>query len=66
MDCIVHEVAKSWTRLSDFHFHFLYHKINPINTCSSVTFSIFTRLCNQGFFVAQTVKNLPTVRETWV
>ena len=23
MDCIVHEVAKSWTRLSDFHFHFL-------------------------------------------
>ena len=20
MDCIVHEVAKSWTRLSDFHF----------------------------------------------
>ena len=21
MDCIVHEVAKSWTRLSDFHFH---------------------------------------------
>ena len=22
MDCIVHEVAKSRTRLSDFHFHF--------------------------------------------
>ena len=22
MDCIVHEVAKSQTRLSDFHFHF--------------------------------------------
>ena len=22
MDCIVHGVAKSWTRLSDFHFHF--------------------------------------------
>ena len=21
MDCIVHQVAKSWTRLSDFHFH---------------------------------------------
>ena len=20
MDCIVHEVAKSWTRLNDFHF----------------------------------------------
>ena len=23
MDCIVHGVAKSWTRLSDFHFHHL-------------------------------------------
>ena len=22
MDCIVHGVAKSWTPLSDFHFHF--------------------------------------------
>ena len=22
MDCIVYAVAKSWTRLSDFHFHF--------------------------------------------
>ena len=23
MDCIVHEVSKSWTRLSNFHFHFV-------------------------------------------
>ena len=22
VDCIVHDVAKSWTQLSDFHFHF--------------------------------------------
>ena len=22
MDCVVHRVPKSWTRLSDFHFHF--------------------------------------------
>jgi len=22
MDCIVHGVAKSWTQLKDFHFHF--------------------------------------------
>ena len=22
MDCIVHRVAKNWTRLRDFHFHF--------------------------------------------
>ena len=22
MDCIVREITKSWTQLSDFHFHF--------------------------------------------
>ena len=25
MDCIVHGVAKSWTRLSNFHVHFSGH-----------------------------------------
>ena len=24
MDCIVHDVSKSWTQLSNFHFHFIY------------------------------------------
>ena len=27
MDIIVHRVAKSRTRLSDFHFHFLFFKL---------------------------------------
>ena len=27
MDCIVHGVAKSWTWLSDFHFHFIKERI---------------------------------------
>ena len=27
MDCIIHLVTKSWTRLSDFHFHFSSHCI---------------------------------------
>ena len=27
MDCLVHGVAKSWTRLSDFHFHFTFSMI---------------------------------------
>ena len=28
MDCIVHDVAKSWTQLSDFHSHFsLVHQV---------------------------------------
>ena len=26
-DCIVHGVAKSWTRLSDFHFHFPWGRV---------------------------------------
>ena len=26
MDCIVYGVAKSWTQLSDFHFHFFFLK----------------------------------------
>ena len=26
MYCIVHVVAKSWTRLADFHFHFIFSK----------------------------------------
>ena len=36
MDCIVHGVAKSWTRLSDFHFHFLPPRgcHEDISTCS--------------------------------
>ena len=29
MDCIVHGVAKSLTRLSDFHFHFLPTQCSP-------------------------------------
>ena len=27
MDCIVYGVTKSWTQLSDFHFHFIYVNI---------------------------------------
>ena len=42
MDCIVHGVAKSRTRLSDFHFHFW------------------------ASLVAQLVKNLSAMQETWV
>ena len=41
MDYIVHGVAKSQTRLIDFHY--------PLST-----------------LVAQMVKNLPKMRETWV
>ena len=30
MDCVVHGVAKSWTQLSDFHFHTLQKKYRNI------------------------------------
>ena len=36
VDCIVHGVAKSWTRLSDFHFHFLSSDISS-TICSNLT-----------------------------
>ena len=29
MDCTVHGVTKSWTQLSDFHFHFMLNHIIP-------------------------------------
>ena len=40
MDSIVHGVTKSWTQLSDFHFHFIY--INPTTTvfCLSCSLSL--------------------------
>ena len=31
MDCIVHGVAKSQTRLSDFHFHFCFARLGCSN-----------------------------------
>ena len=30
-DYAVHGVAKSWTRLSDFHFHFLFYSIDVLD-----------------------------------
>ena len=35
-DCVVHGVAKSRTRLSDFHFHFLF----MIDICNTIVFEI--------------------------
>ena len=46
MDCIVHEVAKGGTQLSDFHFHFSYKTINDGN--KALEFS--THLCTKTGF----------------
>ena len=44
----IHGVVKSWTRLSHFHFTFMY-LMSPLTS-----------------LVAQTVKHLSAMRETWV
>ena len=49
MDCIVHGVTKSQTRLSDFHF----------TSLKGFELDIWASL------VAQMVKNLPSMQETW-
>ena len=56
MDCMVHGVTKSWTRLSYFYFHWLYN----LNTEQNLNMLLGTSL------VAQTVKPLPARRKTWV
>ena len=47
MDCMVHEVAKSWTRLSDFHFFSILKRIfkNLVITTFLLKYSLFTMLC---------------------
>ena len=62
MDCIVHGVAKSWTRLSNFHSFTHYYKPNIILSIWFKRYhgSILTSL------VAQTVKRLSTMWETRV
>ena len=52
MDCIVHGVAKSWTRLSDFHFHY------PQQTSS------FRRLGSHPFGFTWHLKHLAKEQDT--
>ena len=46
MDCTVLEVARSWTRLSDFHFHFhtcdIFQVLTSTNFFHSVLYHIST------------------------
>ena len=64
MDCIVHGVSKSWTQLSDFHFHtFLCMKcslgiFNFLEEISSLSHSIvflyffFSLFTSEGFLIS--------------
>ena len=48
MDCLVHGVTKSWTQLSDFHFHTYHHHLSLEGLTASHIYAIhicsFTQL----------------------
>ena len=77
MDCIVHGVTKSWTGLSDFCFP--HSSVGKESTCNAGDPSLILgseRSTGEGigyplqyswaYLVAQMVKILPAMRETWV
>ena len=77
MDCIVHGVGKSQTQLSDFCFP--HSSVGKESTCNAGDPSLILgseRSTGEGIgyplqyswasLVAQLVKNLPTMRDTWV
>ena len=70
MDCIVHGVAKSQTRLSDFHFTFTFVRPNTTEQTESTPDKAHAhyirQLRSKASLVAQTVKHLPTMQETLV
>ena len=82
MDCIVHRVAKSWTRMSDFHVPFSGSPDSSGGkefTCKAGDPGLIPgsgRSAGEGIgyplqycwasLVAQLVKNPPAVLETWV
>ena len=82
MDCIAHGVAKSWTRLSDFHFHlagFPSGLVGKESACNAGDPGLIPGLCSSpgegiGYplqyswasLVAQLVKNSPAVFDPWI
>ena len=82
MDCIVHRVAKSWTRMSDFHVPFSGSPDSSGGkefTCKAGDPGLIPgsgRSAGEGIgyplqycwasLVAQLVKSLPAMKETWV
>ena len=47
MDCIVHGVTKSWTRLNDFHFHFQIDFFELLLACNIVLVAVSDKNVNQ-------------------
>ena len=60
MDCIVHRVAKSWTQLSDFHFHHNFHLL--FHTHCRISLEVSTKVLWETYWhfivpMGQFVKN---------
>ena len=49
MDCIVQEVAKSWTRLNDFHFFYFY--MGYYSTLKKKEILPFVTMCKDLAFI---------------
>ena len=49
MDCIVHGVAKSQTRLSDFHFHFIYCASHILCSCFFTSWRFWVTCVKQPY-----------------
>ena len=53
MDCIVHRITKSWTRLSNCHFHFsLWDRVVSSGHCSILFLTACSADCTSNHFLA--------------
>ena len=57
MDCIVHGIPKSWTRLSDFHFHFTLLLTPNTFYVFIVTIYIFIYCILMNYFIVLVIFN---------
>ena len=61
IDCIVHGVAKNWTQLSDFHFHFSGYDKYKIHSrylfyiCMSLDFYLYKKCALQNLYIKHIV-----------
>ena len=61
LDCIVHGVAKSWTQLSDFRFHFTSLRLpRSIGSCLLYSLAVKPRSNSLIFLPCSSVNKVPT------
>ena len=63
MDCTVHGVAKSWTQLSDFHFHpFIPLSSITIISAITITFSALSPTMSFAFYLTNVCEDRHCIR----